>query len=153
MEQILKSDEFTYGKFKESNAKYFIGMKKIGIKISDILYFIGTKSTIKNMLEKYELFYNKINRIIGNQFDIWAVYMKSMWALKSKSYNAKIKTWILRQKTLKEKPASNCLAAIVFDSVCKIKNEDDKHYTQIYSEECKSQECERKKAHDKNSNS
>lgn len=70
MEQILKSDELTYGKFKETNAKYFIGMKKIGIKISDILYFIGTKSTIKNMLEKYELFYNKINRIIGNQFDI-----------------------------------------------------------------------------------
>ena len=53
---------------------------------------------------------------------------------KLKFYNGKMKTNILNKKATQKEAICICLVAIVLISLYKIKNADDKYYTQIFLE-------------------
>ena len=66
---------------------------------------------------------------------------------KLKSYNGKINPYYYKKEPAKANSPCYCFSAILLDTVCKIKNEDDKYYSQIYLEECKYEEKKTKKNH------
>ena len=65
--------------------------------------------------------------MVGNKFDEKIVFKGQYLNTKLKSYDSKIKT---------KNSYCFCLTAIVHDSVCKKKNENDEYDPQIYLEEC-----------------
>ena len=94
-------------------------------------------SKMKNMNQ----FWNRIGNVIWKNFDKQPEYSGKYPNAKLKSYNSNINTDFHGKKLPKKDYI--CLAAIVVNTVCQVKNENDLYYSQILIEEGKYQEKKR----------
>ena len=132
-----------YGRNKETDAKYFIeyrtdkNVRSLFITPPKMSEFVNEIEEIRHIsfvikdekgLKRHESIWNKIRNMVGNKFDEKIVFKGQYLNTKLKSYNSKIKT---------KNSYCFCLTAIVHDSVCKKKNENDEYDPQIYLEECR----------------
>ena len=72
------------------------------------------------------MIWNSISTTLEREFDKQPDYDEKYVNTKLKSYYGKINTYYYKKEPAKANSPCYCLAAIVLNSVCKIKNEDDK---------------------------
>ena len=151
----MVSNEFSYGKNKETDGKYLIRYKndkKIRLWLIKFPHLAGLlnksekpyyKSFVikdEKLLKKYDSIWNKLSSITKKKIDKQPVYDIKHLNTKLKFYNGNINIAFYAKGPPKKDYSYFWLAAIILDSVCKIKKKDDKYYPQIYLETFKYEE-------------
>ena len=89
---------------------------------------------IDEVWEKYEEIWDVIKNKLGIKFHIKPIYEKIYLKAKVREFDGEIRTNFLGNDTPKENMYYNCNACITIVSIMKM---NEKHYLQVYLEECK----------------
>ena len=136
---------------KKSSFKYFIGyndnddIRPLCIKLSQMIGYVicfdsnkamSFRVIDKGLLKRYIKIWERINSLIGKEFDSEPVYSVNgkYIKVKIKSYGDKINTNFQGKKIPKESAPYKRLSLIMIDSVVRV---NKKYYPQILLEECK----------------
>ena len=147
--KILVSKEEPHG--TKNSFKYFIGyndndvIRPLCIKLSQITGYvrifesnttISFKISIKQLLEKYNQIWKRVEKLLKTEFDSKPVYGNDNKYIKTEiiKYGGTMFTNFQGKKMPKEKAPCNCLSIIMVDSVIK---PNKKYYPQTLLEECK----------------
>ena len=87
-----------------------------------------------NALDKYNKIWDKIKEKLNIKFYSMLVYDETYIRAKVREFDSKIKTNFLGDEIPKKNMHYTCIACVTIDSVMRM---DEKHYPQVYLEECK----------------